>query len=71
MIEYVFGKNHVGIEDSSQFHTTTISNLILNQTAHIQMQTGKKANQRDAGVTLNSKQWQRRSHWSGTIWGGD
>lgn len=55
MIEHVFGKNHVGIEDSSQFHTTTISNLILNQTAHIQMQTGKTATQRDAGVPPNSK----------------
>lgn len=55
MIEHVLGKNHVGIEDSSQFHTTTISNLILNQTAYIQMQTGKTASQRDAGVPPNSK----------------
>ena len=67
MIEHVFGKNHVSIEDSSQFHTTTVSNLIFNQTAHIQMQTGKKATQRHAGVTLNSKQWQRWSHSSGSI----
>lgn len=67
MIEYVFGKKHVGIEDSSRFHTTTISNLIFNQTAHIQTLTGKKATQRDSGVTPNSEQWQRWSHSSGSI----
>lgn len=67
MIEYVFGKNHVGIEDSSQFHTTTISNLIFSQIAHVQMQASKRATQRDTGVTANSKPWQRWSHSVGSI----
>jgi len=67
MTEYIFGKNHVGIEDSSPLHTITIPNLIFSQTAPKQMQTGKKAAQRDASVTLNSKQWQRWSHLSGSL----
>lgn len=63
-------KIYVVITGSSQFHIT-ISNLICNQTAHIQVQTARKQLKRDASVTPNPKQWHSWSHSSSSDKGGD